>query len=215
MMNPLLADLISDAKTRYSYSYESMAKACGGVPGSGRLHQLATKALKTFPDPDTINGLARGCRVSPLEVIKASARSLGINVSDDDQSLVHIPGFERLPVQVQDTFRDLGQQMGELAAKAGDGDEREATPHSDVGGTPAAGEDDGLGSFDGRARGDLDHESVNDGAGDNVHHLGERRRPSPQELARLDELQRLGEAATDEEIGDLAAYEPEDGSEHD
>ena len=211
-MNPLLADLISDAKARLGYSYESMSKACGGVPGAGRLHQLATKPLRTFPDPDTINGLARGCKVSPLDIIKASARSLGINVSDDNRDQVRIPGFDNLPPTVRDTFRDLGQQVGELAKRAGDGDGK-ATPHTDAGGTPVTGEDDGLGAFGGRARGDLDHESVNDGAGDNVRQLDGRRRPSQEELARLDDLQRQGDATSDEEIEGRAAWDPGESEE--
>ena len=208
-MNPLLADLISDAKTRLGYSYESMSKACGGVPGAGRLHQLATKPLRTFPDPDTINGLARGCKVSPLDIIKASARSLGINVSDDDRDQVRIPGFDNLPPTVRDTFRDLGLQVGELAKRAGDGDGK-ATPHTDAGGTPATGADDGLGAFGGRARGDLDHESINDGADDNIRQLGERRQLSAERLAEIEELQHLGDSASDDDIEKMAAWDPED-----
>lgn len=56
------------------------------------------------------------------------------------------------------------------AEKAGDGDV-EATPITQAGGKPATGEGDGLGAFGGRARGDLDREATNDGAGDNVHPL--------------------------------------------
>lgn len=58
----------------------------------------------------------------------------------------------------------------EPAERAGDGSGN-ATPMNQAGGKPAISDDDGLGSFGGRARGDLDHESVNDGAGDNVHEL--------------------------------------------
>lgn len=58
----------------------------------------------------------------------------------------------------------------EPTERAGDGSGN-ATPIDDSHKSLAVGEDDGLGSFGGRARGDLDHESVNDGAGDNVHEL--------------------------------------------
>lgn len=58
----------------------------------------------------------------------------------------------------------------EPAERAGDGSGN-ATPMRQAGGKPAISKDDGLGSFGGRARGDLDHESVNDGTGDNVHEL--------------------------------------------
>lgn len=168
-MNPTLADLILETKARNGYSYESFAKACGGVPGAGRLHQLATKEQKTFPDPETINGLARGCKVTPMEVIRSAARSLGLNVSDGTADSVYIHGYDQLPGKLKATIQDLGEQVAELAQKAGDGSERSATPMNQAGGNPAP--DDGIGAFGHRDRGDLDHESINDGTGDNVHRI--------------------------------------------
>ena len=55
--------------------------------------------------------------------------------------------------------------------KAGDGSEHSATSMNQAGGKPATGEDDGLGAFGHPARGDLDHENINDGNGDNVYSL--------------------------------------------
>ena len=81
-----------------------------------------------------------------------------------------------------------------------DGDGK-ATPLTDAGGTPVTGADDGLGAFGGRARGDLDHESINDGAGDNVRRL---RGPSAEASAAQDE----GDDASVDEIMRHAAYEP-------
>lgn len=136
-MNPTLAELILDTKDRNEYSYESLAKACGGVPGAGRLHQLATKEQKTFPDPETINGLARGCKVAPLEVIKAAARSLGLSVSDGATDNVHIHGYDLLPGKLKSTIQDLGEQVAELARKAGDGSEHSATSNRQAAGSAA------------------------------------------------------------------------------
>lgn len=136
-MNPTLAELILATKDRNEYSYESLAKACGGVPGAGRLHQLATKEQKTFPDPETINGLARGCKVAPLEVIKAAARSLGLSVSDGAADNVHIHGYDLLPGKLKATIQDLGEQVAELARKTGDGSERSTTPMNQAGGNSA------------------------------------------------------------------------------
>lgn len=48
--------------------------------------------------------------------------------------------------------------------------ESNGSPMNDAGGKPA---DDGLGAFGHRDLGDLDHEAVNDGAGDNVRRLRE------------------------------------------
>ena len=48
------------------------------------------------------------------------------------------------------------------------GEDNASTPLTQAGVSPA---DDGLGAFGHRDRGDLDHEAVNDGAGENVHEL--------------------------------------------
>lgn len=70
------------AGTKGERSYEALSRDCGGAPTSKRLHQLATTTLKNFPDPLTIQGLARGLGVSVTEVVLASARSLGLPVRD-------------------------------------------------------------------------------------------------------------------------------------
>lgn len=64
---------------------------------------------------------------------------------------------------IRATVADLQEQ------EAGDGSDRSATPMNQAGGNPAP--DDGIGAFGHRDRGDLDHENINDGAGDNVHQL--------------------------------------------
>lgn len=55
--------------------------------------------------------------------------------------------------------------------KAGDGSEYSATSNKRAGVSPATGEDDGLGAFGHRDRGDLDQNSQNDGDGGNVYSL--------------------------------------------
>lgn len=57
------------------------------------------------------------------------------------------------------------------AEKAGEGNADSPTPISDSDKPLAVDQDDGLGAFGGRARGDLDHEDLNDGNGDNVYSL--------------------------------------------
>lgn len=136
-MNPTLADLILATKARNEYSYETFAKACGGVPGAGRLHQLATKEQKTFPDPETINGLARGCKVTPMEVIKAAARTVGLSVSDDAADTVYIHGYDQLPGKLKATIQDLGEQVAELAQEAGEGSADSSPSMNQAGGKPA------------------------------------------------------------------------------
>ncbi|WP_167198059.1 hypothetical protein [Brevibacterium pigmentatum] len=80
-----------------------------------------------------------------------------------------LPEADTLTAPQRAAVNEVIRQLAEANAKAGDGSGN-ATPTKRAGVSPAP-EDDGLGSFGGRARGDLDHESVNDGAGDNVHEL--------------------------------------------
>ena len=58
-------------------TYDRLSRDCGGVPSDKRLHQMATRPIRNFPDPDTIQGLARGLNVSALSVLVAIANSLG------------------------------------------------------------------------------------------------------------------------------------------
>lgn len=94
------------------------------------------------------------------------------------------PFAEQLPPDVDTLDADQRRVLIEMARvlvkqnrqihdleKAGEGNAGSPAPMNDAEGNSAISEDDGLGSFGGRARGDLDHESVNDGAGDNVHQL--------------------------------------------
>lgn len=75
---PALTALILQKKG--DRSYDRLSEDCGGVPSSGRLHQMATRPLKNFPDPPSIEGLAQGLGVTVTEVVLASARELGLNV---------------------------------------------------------------------------------------------------------------------------------------
>lgn len=70
-----LSELLNERKG--DRSYEALERDCGGVPKAARLQQIATKPPKTFPDPDSIRGLARGLRVPERVVLAAAAESLG------------------------------------------------------------------------------------------------------------------------------------------
>jgi len=78
---PDLRTLVLDGKG--DRSFDRVSSDCGGVPTGKRLQQIATTPLKTFPDPASIRGLARGLGVSQQDVILASARSLGLSVAGD------------------------------------------------------------------------------------------------------------------------------------
>ena len=91
-----LAGLIRTAKGDRSYT--DLERHSGGVLGAKRWQQLATRSMLSFPDPKSINGIAKALNVSARQVVLACAESLGIDVSDRSSTLVALmpPGVERL-----------------------------------------------------------------------------------------------------------------------
>ena len=59
-------------------SFEELSADCGGIPTSGRLQQISTKTQSTFPNPDTIKGMARGLGITPIRIIAAWGQDLGL-----------------------------------------------------------------------------------------------------------------------------------------
>ena len=80
-----LSELLNERKG--DRSYEALERDCGGVPKAARLQQIATKPPKTFPDPDSIRGLARGLRVPERVVLAAAAESLGFLMPQEPSRL--------------------------------------------------------------------------------------------------------------------------------
>lgn len=119
------------------------------------------------PDPDgkTVEALAYALRVPEAEL-----RTLA-GLPRQHGKFEPAPEADTLTAPQRAAVNEVIRQLAEANTRAGDGSEHSATPMNRAGGKPAISEDDGLGSFGGRARGDLDHESKNDGAGDNVHEL--------------------------------------------
>lgn len=72
-----LAQLIAAHKGQRSYA--DLERDCGGTPKAARWQQLATAPPKNFPDPPTIEALARGLKVPAVTVVLSSAESLGID----------------------------------------------------------------------------------------------------------------------------------------
>lgn len=75
-----LADLIG--QTKGDRSYAKLAQESGDVVIRQRWYQLATSPLKEFPEPPTIEAIARGLGVSVTDVVIACARSVGLQVRD-------------------------------------------------------------------------------------------------------------------------------------
>ncbi|WP_309132680.1 hypothetical protein [Brevibacterium sp.] len=147
---------------------------------------------------NTLKNLAVLIRVPERVIVEAAIRSTNLEYPERTTAGATEAIANDLHLSARDK-RILLAAISAMREEVGDGD-AEATPLSEAGGTPAPG---GIIDRDNPTSGE------DDGAGD-VHHIGERRRISPEKMARIEELQRRGDAATDEEIDTMAAYEPDE-----
>jgi transcriptional regulator with XRE-family HTH domain len=87
-----LAELIVTRKGRRSYS--ELADRSG--LSRAAIHRLTTAALRTIPDPDTLNKLAVALDVSIDRVAVAALRSAGVPVTDRFASGDVLEGLDKL-----------------------------------------------------------------------------------------------------------------------
>lgn len=92
-----------------------LSRDCGGIPTQSRLQQMANKAIKTFPDPDTIRGLARGLNVTVEQVVTACASDLDLPMGTPDDSSLVLGGARYLPESSQQMLVSLSREMLRLA----------------------------------------------------------------------------------------------------
>ncbi|GHG60347.1 hypothetical protein GCM10012320_34900 [Sinomonas cellulolyticus] len=118
MIQPDLATLLGNVKAKKEWSYEAMSRACGGAPSGKRLFQLITAPLKNFPDPETIQSLARGTGASITDIVMASARSLGLEVVDADPDSLHVPGLSDVPTSMREAIIAVGREASRLSGQA-------------------------------------------------------------------------------------------------
>lgn len=117
MENTTISELIGTLKG--SRTYDQLAEDCGGVPTPGRIQQLATRPQNTFPSPDTVRGLAKGLRTSPMTVISACATSLGLGGDTASSRLTAMlpPGAETLDNAQLNLVLALIQQFADCNAQ--------------------------------------------------------------------------------------------------
>ena len=163
-----LSDHLAAAKSKLGISTRKMselAQANGYRLSNYSATVYTNGSHPATADPATLAALAFVLRLPLDEVRRLAGLPSDLGEFEPDESANLLTRPQRAAVN------EIIRQFAEANTRAGDGSERSATPMNQAGGTPAISEDDGLGSFGGRARGDLDHESVNDGAGDHVHEL--------------------------------------------
>lgn len=89
----------------------SLSDACGGDPTPRRLQQIIAAGIKAFPDPNTINGLARGLGVSVTEVTLACAASLGLGVNDTTSGALVLAGAASLPLSARQLLHLMAREL--------------------------------------------------------------------------------------------------------
>lgn len=95
-----------------------LSRDCGGIPTQSRLQQIANNAIKTFPDPDTIRGLARGLNVTVEQVIAACAADLSLPMGTPDDSALVLGGARYLPESSQQLLVNLSRELQRLSDSA-------------------------------------------------------------------------------------------------
>lgn len=162
-----LSDHLAAAKSKLGISTRKMselAQANGYRLSNYSATVYTNGSHPATADPATLAALAFVLRLPLDEVRRLAGLPSDLGEFEPDESANLLTRPQRAAVN------EIIRQFAEANTRAGDGSGN-ATPIGDSDKSLAVGEDDGLGSFGGRARGDLDHESVNDGAGDNVHEL--------------------------------------------
>lgn len=92
-------------------SYETIAKLAGGLPKAKALQAIVQKGFTRMPNPETFEGLSRALNVRKRDLVLAAARTLGIDVGDDDQSDLILVGAKRLPLASQDLLVAMSREM--------------------------------------------------------------------------------------------------------
>lgn len=92
-------------------SYEAISKLAGGKPNAKSLQKLIQHGFTRFPDQETFEGLSIALNVRKRDLVLAAARTIGIDVSDDDQRDLVLIGAKRLPQDSQDLLTAMSREM--------------------------------------------------------------------------------------------------------
>lgn len=114
---PTLAQLILTKKGDRSYA--KLSRDCGGVPTDRHLNGMVNLPMKAFPSADTIERLAIGLRVNVIDVLLASARSLGLAVAATDPGSLILAGAGHLPGTAKEALASMAQELLKLQQKSG------------------------------------------------------------------------------------------------
>lgn len=105
-----LAGLIATHKR--GRSYRQLAKDGGDMLTAGRIQQMATSELKSWPEAGSVAALSRMLVVTERAVVLAAAESLGIDVSEAEGLASYLPsGSESLRADQKAALAALVRSM--------------------------------------------------------------------------------------------------------
>lgn len=92
-------------------SYETISKRAGGVPKARALQSIVKDGFTRWPTAETFAGLSRALNVSQRELVLAAARTLGIDVEDENPNDLLLIGAKRLPYESQQMLVDMSVEL--------------------------------------------------------------------------------------------------------
>lgn len=115
---PNFSELVLNLKG--SKSYDMIEKASGGEVSAKRLQKLVNNSFTRLPEPGLFKALSLAFNVSQRELVLAAARTLGIDVQDENPDDLLLVGAGKLPQENQDllktTSRELQRWMEKIAS---------------------------------------------------------------------------------------------------
>lgn len=98
-------------KLKGDRSYETVAKAAGGFPNAKSLQRIVKDGFTRMPTPETFSGLSRALNVSQRDLVLAAARTLGIDIEDENPNDLQLIGAKRLPQESQELLIGMSREM--------------------------------------------------------------------------------------------------------
>lgn len=92
-------------------SYETISKRAGGVPKARALQSIVKDGFTRWPSAETFAGLSRALNVSQRELVLAAARTLGIDVEDENPNDLLLIGAKRLPYESQQMLVEMSVEL--------------------------------------------------------------------------------------------------------
>ncbi len=123
-----LADLLTAAKHEHG-GWRVLVERSGLSPAVW--NKLERGLNTSFPEPETVTGLAKGLRISEREVIIAAAEGLGFEMADNGSQLGRLipPAVDRLPERAKRVLLDLAESLvGALLGEPNGAASNAATP---------------------------------------------------------------------------------------